>query len=860
MNFEKIVPFLEPAIEQSRMSFWKWDVTNDILEFSELWGFLGYTGRELSICISEWESLVYPADLKYIQKAMNDCIYGANDNYTTSIRMVRQDGSIIWMQDRGIVTKRDGSGKAVEMVGIQQDVDRFIEAEVKLRDQKKHMDIISEISGQSYWEWYCDDNRLVFSDHFYRIYGYLRDHISETLDGWYDLVHPDDRQMVDDALQAYRHGDSGVYRVDLRMRHSQGEYLWVTTSGQIVEKKDGKAHKLIGGLINIDERKKTEHALQDALSKNEQYNRELQADKESTEQELRTDLLRQDRLQKLVNSIALVHLAAQPEHIDTLVENSLKELGRNIHADRVYIMRHTETDGVTGLRPIYEWVETEKARAKWGPQAIFNYSDYGDWHQRLAKGESICKFTEALEPAQKEFFSNLGVQSLLLVPIHLGDEFWGVLYFADSYKTRLSDEAEIRTLQSGGMLIVLSILRNDATLRMTEAMEKAQASARSKTLFLAAMSHEMKTPLNAILGMTKIATENPDRLLACRDEIERAAKRLLAVINDVLEIADMDASGGKLNNDDFLVSDLLTEVYEEHAHKAAKKNIDFTQKCRLNGYLVVFADKTKIMRILGVLIDNAIKFTPSGGKVELTAREINREAKLVSIEFAVKDNGIGIHPDKLDKIFEPFEQSDTSLARTYEGTGLGLPIAAALAEKLDSIILVKSKSGVGSTFYMDVDLDICNGNYRMAANGEAVLEITDDDIKLTGKRVLIVEDNDINALITQSILEDAGALTEHVGNGQIAVEQIASGETLFDIVLMDIQMPVMDGYEATKAIRALEDKKRSRIPIIALTANSLAESIDTGQRAGMDGYMAKPIEADALLAVVYEHTYQRGHN
>jgi signal transduction histidine kinase/ActR/RegA family two-component response regulator len=371
---------------------------------------------------------------------------------------------------------------------------------------------------------------------------------------------------------------------------------------------------------------------------------------------------------------------------------------------------------------------------------------------------------------------------------------------------------------------------------------KAQASERAKHQFLANMSHEIRTPMNAIKGMTDILIRrNPkEDQQEYLDGIKQSSDSLLVIINDILDISKIEAGKVELEHEPFSVRELVNNVHTIMQFRAEEKGLLLLKDVPENE-LFVTGDANRLRQILINLIGNAIKFTEKGLVTTTVSPEPAGEH--LNLHVTVSDTGIGIDPDRMEKIFESFEQAYSDTSRKFGGTGLGLSISKKLVELHGGTIWVESEKGKGSQFHFTIP-------YAIAETSPAAAQAADSDAHaadaLKGIRILLVEDNAFNAIVAQEELEDAieGVQVEVAENGLIAVEKLTSAA--FDVVLMDVQMPVMNGFEATQAIRSM-DSEKAAIPIIAMTANVLKEEVELCYQAGMNDFIGKPFDTAELL-------------
>jgi CheY-like chemotaxis protein/nitrogen-specific signal transduction histidine kinase len=376
--------------------------------------------------------------------------------------------------------------------------------------------------------------------------------------------------------------------------------------------------------------------------------------------------------------------------------------------------------------------------------------------------------------------------------------------------------------------------------------EKAQASERAKHQFLANMSHEIRTPMNAIKGMTDILIRrNPkDDQKEYLNTIKQSSDSLLVIINDILDISKIEEGKIELEHEPFSVNDLVDNVHTIMQFKAEEKGLQLRNDLPTET-LQVQGDATRLRQILITLIGNAIKFTEKG--IITTTIQSETTADKLKVHFTISDTGIGIAKDRMDVIFKSFEQAYSDTSRKFGGTGLGLSISKKLVELHDGQIWVESEPGKGSQFHFTIAYDLAETTAQESPTEKAENNIAQ---KLKGIHILLVEDNQFNAIVAQEELEDAieGVTVEVAENGLIALEKLKSSD--FDIILMDVQMPTMNGYEATKAIRTLDNEK-AKTPIIAMTANVFKEEIDACQQAGMNDFIGKPFDTNELLQKIY---------
>jgi len=394
---------------------------------------------------------------------------------------------------------------------------------------------------------------------------------------------------------------------------------------------------------------------------------------------------------------------------------------------------------------------------------------------------------------------------------------------------------------------------------ITKSKEAAEHASNAKSIFLSNMSHEIRTPLNAIFGMTVIGKraggiEEKNHAL---NKIGDASTHLLGVINDILDMAKIEMDKMELSSNEYhfekMLQIILTMIKfrSEEKRQTLTVNIDKKMPCYIIG------DDQRLAQVIMNLLSNAVKFAPEGGKIDLSVCVIRETIDCCELLIEVTDNGIGIAREHQAKLFDAFEQVISGVSRNYGGTGLGLSISKRIIELMGGRIWVESETGKGAKFL--VMLNVTRGTGSEAESDEkeeADNEAGADSSRFThfeGKRFLIVDDIEINREIVVALLEDTGLIIDCAENGKQALEMVSAEQEKYDMVFMDLQMPVMDGFEATRLIRALPPRRRGRLPIVAMTANVFKDDIESCLKSGMDDHIGKPLDFDKVLGVIRKY-------
>lgn len=427
------------------------------------------------------------------------------------------------------------------------------------------------------------------------------------------------------------------------------------------------------------------------------------------------------------------------------------------------------------------------------------------------------------------------------VPLKADNEIIGVMCLQDYHDENKYSQEDVNALEFVANQVAVAIQRRAMIDNVIMASRKAEEAAQSKQQFMSTMSHEIRTPLNEVIGITNLLLQTNPR----EDQMEYiktlrfAANHLLTLVNDVLDYSKMESGKITFEQTPFNLDDFLNDIMRSYSFRSKAKNLDFEIR-KLNEIpSVIIGDPIRLNQILFNLLSNALKFTKHGG-ISIFIREMERSDKTTKIEFSVRDTGIGIPKEKHSAIFESFAQASENTTRYYGGTGLGLAICKKLVELQGGKIEVESEVNKGSTFRFFLRFGIADTGIKTLEG-----ELSESYTGLEGKKILVAEDNKINFFVTSKFLTGWGAKVTHAENGKKALEILENEE--FDLIIMDLQMPVMDGFEATSIIRKSENQKIRDLPIVALTAAIMSEDHDKIDDLKINDYILKPFKPHDLF-------------
>ncbi|WP_435072577.1 response regulator [Ohessyouella blattaphilus] len=558
-------------------------------------------------------------------------------------------------------------------------------------------------------------------------------------------------------------------------------------------------------------------------------------------------------LLRSANAVAAELLASTVQNFQTTITKQMEALAEALNADRVTIWENfTRDEGNTFFyRNLFWWGKDNlktKRNESLGRELLFDALP--SMKASLITNQVYNCLVQDMPLDERVFFASKGIKAVLMLPLVIQEKFWGFISFENCLSEESASDIEISVLKSCSNMLASAIIQNQTNQKLAIATEEALANVRAKDEFMARMSHELRTPMNAVINMTEMA-KKADDIESVKELLEMSstsAKELLLMLNDILYMSNINMNEFVVQKQAYDLEEMVGAVSAVYREKAERKFQTFQYKSTCAHGRVIIGDQEKTERILENLLSNAVKFTPEGGQIQLLISEHIQEGNGAFLRIEAIDNGIGMDENFVAHAFDLFEQESGGRNRSYSGIGLGLTLTKKLVEIMAGTVTIESKQGEGSRFVVELPVTY---EKKQAEKKEAP--------KWPDKTVLLVEDMVINQIVAKALLEDTHVKVECAENGQKAVEMFQANPEQYDLILMDMQMPIMDGVEAARRIRSLDLSRAKDISIYAVTANSYQDDVEACLQVGMNGHISKPIDADVLYQTM-QKAFTRGRD
>ena len=560
-----------------------------------------------------------------------------------------------------------------------------------------------------------------------------------------------------------------------------------------------------------------------------------------------------DSLLRALNASTAFLLNSDVESFEDDLYRAMEAMGEALGVDRISMWRNHANGEKLYCTKVYEWqTGIEKVqKSEYTVSIAYDESDAG-WEEAMHNGDAANSIVRYMSEAEQMQFTSKDTLSILTIPVFLQTKFWGFVGFNDCKRERNFTETEETISRSSSLLLANAYQRNEyvqgvisLSKQLEHALEQVELASRAKSEFLANMSHEIRTPMNSIIGFTELALDDssPEKTQEYLSNIMKNSEWLLQIINDILDISKIESGKMELENILFDINDVVDSCRMIVLPKADEKGLVLNFHVMPPAGRRLYGDSTKLRQVLLNLLSNAVKFTEEG-KIEMRAVVKELNSNNAKMYFEVKDSGIGMAEDHVSTIFDTFTQAETGITRKYGGTGLGLAIAKNMIEMMGGEFIVESTPGVGSKF--SFELTFGTVEYERDDGGDGAAQ-SDEITKPTFKGdILLCEDNDMNKVVACEHLARVGLKTFIAENGQVGLDMVKkrmeNNQKQFDLIFMDLHMPVMDGLEATEKILELDQG----IPIVAMTANVMADNAGLHKMSGMSGYVGKPFTSKEL--------------
>ncbi len=790
------------AKESAGVGIWDWDlVTNQLAWDAQMYELYGIRVQDFTGAYNAWEKGLHPEDRARAEAEIGAAVEGA-DGFHTEFRIVWPNGKVRHIEAHALV-QRAADGSPAHMVGVNWDITKRKEMDEALQRQQAELRVLFDLMPAMVW-FKDTENRIL------RVNKRVADAASQTveeIEGKPALeIYPDEAaRFYTDDLLVIQSGEPKLGLVE-SIKDAQGAERWLQTDKVPYRDKDGKVLGVVVMAQDITDRKRAE-----------------------MERQVISEIM-----QGVVTTA----------NLSELLQLAHRAIGKLLYAENCFVGLH---DANTDLINFEFWLD--RCDPVPPPQPISNGLIRSSYVLRTGQPLLLTTALKTLLfPKGQVAHSGSDSPSWLGVPLRTPTRTIGVLAVQHYEKEDAYNQRDLEFLTSVGNQIALAIERKQAEAELRLAKEAAEAANRAKSEFLANMSHEIRTPMNGIIGMTDLVLDTSLKSEQ-REHLEMArssAGALLDLINNILDFSKIEAGKLELEAIEFSLPELIAQLLKPFLLRAEQKGIALRSEIAEDVEHLI-GDPLRLRQILINFVDNALKFTELGSVTVRVAVAGARENEQC-LHFSIQDTGIGIPWEKQRVIFDAFAQVDSTTTRNYGGTGLGLAISSQLVEQMRGKIWIESTLGAGTIFHFTAWFKIADTSRLPLVLLPEKTTPAPEAIPFAALRILLAEDNVINRAVATGMLAKRGHLLVHAANGREAVALASARE--FDLIFMDVQMPEMDGFEATDRIRKIEETSGRHTPIVAMTAHAMTGDRERCLAAGMDDYISKPLQKPELLALL----------
>jgi PAS domain S-box-containing protein len=773
---------------------------------------LGYTAEEMKDINFNYSSLVHSDDIERIATEVKYNIENGINFYEQSYRIRVKTGEYRWFYDFTMII-RDIENKVTAIRGYMFDQTKQKEMEKTLSNERRRVNEIIKGTNIGTWEWNIQTGETVFNERWAGIAGYeLKEIMPTTIDTWLKLVHPDDVEISNKIINKHFAGEIEYYECEVRMKHKNGEWIWVLDRGKVLEwSKNGNPMTMFGTHMDITEKKNKEELLKYQI-----------------------------KFQNMVTGISSEFLKADIENIEKKIEMMLKDIGIFFNVERVYL--YMMSSDRLKMEKINSWICNERKSNFENEITKEFFIENLKFLEKIIIDKKYVDIYRVEEIEDKMFFQKeklmkSGVKSILAVPIVTKDEtIKGFLGMDTSKENRKWNSTEINYLKVIANIAADAKMKVKAERELIISKENAINANKAKSNFLANMSHEIRTPLNGVIGFTNLLKSTELNKIQ-NQYVENAtisAHALLDIINDILDFSKIEAGKLELEKVKTDIREMVEQSADIIKYQADKKGIELILNISSDIPEIAIVDPVRLKQILVNLLSNALKFTEKG-EVELIVKFNTLKENIGEFYFAVRDSGIGIDEKQQEKLFKAFSQADSSTTRKFGGTGLGLIISNLLAGKMGANIELISKKDEGSIFF-----------FKIESEYEKVNNIKYEFKNI--RKVLIADDNQNSRKIIESMLKNL-KLDCIICEDGLSAMKILENDSKINLLIIDKNMPYLDGIETIKNIRNKMKIDSEKLEIIILNSltDELSEIREEQNKNSIAYNIVKPIKLKEMV-------------